>query len=106
MQLKKSIYNNLNGFGHLILVHVVELHIESLTGEDHGPALADQTGADDPNFLVFQIRHDIHLLRGRQRQTDSRMCDSNLMTLGGSLDPSVLCVRLVIRVYIITHNNN
>ena len=49
--------DNLDSFGHLVLVHVVELHVESLAGEDHGPALADEAGADDSNFFIFQICH-------------------------------------------------
>ena len=45
--------DNLDSFGHLVLVHVVELHVESLAGEDHGPALADEAGADDSDFFIF-----------------------------------------------------
>ena len=44
---------NLDSFGHLVLVHVIQLHVESLAGEDHSPALADEAGADDPDFFIF-----------------------------------------------------
>ena len=44
---------NLDSFGHLVLVHVIQLHVEALAGEDHGPALADEAGADDSDFFIF-----------------------------------------------------
>ena len=44
---------NLDSFGHLVLVHVIQLHVESLAGEDHGPALTDEAGADDSDFFIF-----------------------------------------------------
>ena len=49
----KKINDNLDSFGHLLLVHVIKLHVESLAGEDHGPALTDEAGADDSNFFIF-----------------------------------------------------
>ena len=51
--------DNLDSFGHLVLVHVVELHVESLAGEDHSPALADQAGSDDGHFVAGHCQKSV-----------------------------------------------
>ena len=39
------------------LVHIIQDHTEALTGEDHGPALANEPRAHNTNFLIFIVSH-------------------------------------------------
>ena len=50
-------WQNLDCLGYLVLIHIIENNVESFTGKDHCPALADQTRPNNSNFFISNRRH-------------------------------------------------